>query len=388
MATEDEVYDHVIVGAGVTGTYCGYQLWDRNYKENCERKRILILEKTNRVGGLLKSELVNIDNYTIKQEEGGMRFTKNSSTYTLCKKLDLEIVPFKSANENNLNHIRGIQFTNNEATNLNIWHKLYNTGIVDTTKSPYDILMNVFEYIRIMNRGIDPQTPECWQNVRLNWMVDNIPLYKWDFELLLRKMGLTYETIKMIQYSIGFRSLFNRNCNAGFGFQSNLDFTEEANFCTLKYGFDFLPVTLAKKFTENGGEIRFLSEVTTINEPIKDDDSITVQYAVLGEDRTKTVVKSVRCKNLILALPKISLQKLATTNDWFNKVENFNPYVNSVISQSLTKINLYYDKQWWAQFKIFGGGNFTDLKLGSVYVFSPILEADLPLVITLANIPG
>ncbi|KAI6649650.1 hypothetical protein LOD99_6654 [Oopsacas minuta] len=52
----------------------------------------------------------------------------------------------------------------------------------------------------------------------------------------------------------------------------------------------------------------------------------------------------------------------------------FSPYVDSVISESLTKINLYFEKQWWSILGIDSGPNYTDLKLGTVYIFNPIKE--------------
>ncbi|KAI6647679.1 hypothetical protein LOD99_8644 [Oopsacas minuta] len=52
----------------------------------------------------------------------------------------------------------------------------------------------------------------------------------------------------------------------------------------------------------------------------------------------------------------------------------FSPYVDSVISECLTKINLYFKKQWWSILGIDSGPNYTDLQLGTVYIFNPIKE--------------
>ena len=73
--------DYLIVGAGVSGSFCGYQLMNKGIQAN----KIQIIEKLNRIGGLLKSEIVEIEGYRIKQEEGGMRFHKYHRVYKLAE---------------------------------------------------------------------------------------------------------------------------------------------------------------------------------------------------------------------------------------------------------------------------------------------------------------
>ena len=384
--------DYLIVGAGISGVYCAYEL---NTKKGIKQENMHVMERLNRTGGLLKSEIVEIDGHRIKQEEGGMRFYKHHKVYQLAIDLGLkdEIVEFKMGGDYNLNYFRGKRFTH-AASNENIWFQVFDTK--NCGKSPYEVLNTVFDDVKKLNESCEEiSTPEDWQRVRLKWTVQDptapdpnakVQLYKWDFEYLLRQMGLDAEGIKMIQYSLGFRCLFNRNVNAGFGFQSNLEFSSpsdnpgtDTKFYTLKCGYDQVVSALVSKL--EGTEIQLNSEVTSFkvdehNFPIK------VHYT---ENKTQ---KEIRCKYLVLAIPKLSLKKLIRNNDKLKYIENVNLHIDSVISQSMVKINLYFKHQWWAALRIFNGPNYTDLKLGTVYPISPIKESGLKLGESLWNYPG
>ncbi|KAI6649653.1 hypothetical protein LOD99_6657 [Oopsacas minuta] len=146
MATAEQTYDILIAGAGVSGLYCAYKL-----NEKYPKKTICIIEKLDRIGGLLESNLVTINGKTIKQEEGGMRFYKTSEIYKLAIELGLEkeIVPFSMGNKYNLNFIRGVRFTLGQAVESKVWFDLYNTGLSvkekDKYTDPFAILNDVFD---------------------------------------------------------------------------------------------------------------------------------------------------------------------------------------------------------------------------------------------------
>ncbi|KAI6649654.1 hypothetical protein LOD99_6658 [Oopsacas minuta] len=176
----------------------------------------------------------------------------------------------------------------------------------------------------------------------------------------------------MIEISLGFKSLSNRNINAGFGFQSNLDFTSNPEFYTLKYGYDEIPKRLCKRITNNGVKVNLLSELVKLDEDVGQSFPIRIEY-IDRNDPNKSQQKTIRCKRCVLALPKLALQTLPSSNEWMADTK-FSRYVDSVISESLTKINLYFEKQWWSILGIDSGPNYTDLQLGSVYIFTPIRE--------------
>ena len=80
MPTQDpselpEKAEVVIVGAGVAGLYCAYRLLNEG-----KSKDVVIVERLNRIGGRLDTDLIKIKGAdgkveTVRDEEGGMRFT-------------------------------------------------------------------------------------------------------------------------------------------------------------------------------------------------------------------------------------------------------------------------------------------------------------------------
>ena len=66
-----EEADIVIVGAGMSGLYNAWRI-QNEYPD----KKVIILEKLPRTGGRLDSDLIEFPHdVTVKEEEGGMRFT-------------------------------------------------------------------------------------------------------------------------------------------------------------------------------------------------------------------------------------------------------------------------------------------------------------------------
>ena len=184
----------------------------------------------------------------------------------------------------------------------------------------------------------------------------------------------------MIQYALGFKSSFNQNVNAGFGFQSKAHLTVDTYY-TLKHGYDTIPTNLCERLAKNGTNVQLNSEVVKIHEE-KGEFPIKVEYVVDG------TTEEVSCKFLVLAIPKLALLKLSNNNEFLSSQPNFNTYLNSVISDSLVKINLYFKNQWWADLNITDGPNHTDLKLGTVYPISPISKNALKEHEKLSDYPG
>src|SRR5664279_2919412 len=85
--------DIVIVGAGVSGLYCARRLIEQD-----PARRITIVERLNRVGGRLDTDLIDIaPGDVVREEEGGMRFNYDmTELMQLTNALGLsdQIVPF------------------------------------------------------------------------------------------------------------------------------------------------------------------------------------------------------------------------------------------------------------------------------------------------------
>ena len=79
-------FEYIICGAGIAGLYCALNLIEKN---KVDPKTILILEKSYRVGGLIKTN--NNEKFKIKYENGAGRITENDKLLLeLVKKFNLE----------------------------------------------------------------------------------------------------------------------------------------------------------------------------------------------------------------------------------------------------------------------------------------------------------
>jgi len=82
------MYDIVIIGAGISGLYACY----KNIKHNPNDK-ILILEKTNRVGGKIHTKYYKDENEEYNYEAGGgVLYEKHKEMLELVKELKIEMI--------------------------------------------------------------------------------------------------------------------------------------------------------------------------------------------------------------------------------------------------------------------------------------------------------
>ena len=76
-------FEYIICGAGIAGLYCALNLIEKN---KVDPKTILILEKSYRVGGLIKTN--NNEKFKIKYENGAGRISfSHTKVLKLLEKL-------------------------------------------------------------------------------------------------------------------------------------------------------------------------------------------------------------------------------------------------------------------------------------------------------------
>ena len=373
--------DIVIVGAGVAGLYCAYQLL-----KNDPKRKVVIFDLLNRVGGRLDTDLVRIKDLNgkvveVKDEEGGMRFNQSmKELLALIHDLDMDdqIVPFSMGDDNNYFHIRGRSFTVAEAKQNNnaIWKELYNLRPNEQNKSPVDIITAVYHDLVAQNGQEVPTSPseEFWQKFRLDFKFQGIPLNEWGLWALYRAFGLSEECIAMCADTVGFSGPFYSLVSAGEACQLLEDFPAKPVFSTLKFGFGSLPQALQKKVEALGGAI-FLST------PVISVDRKGGRFILAVEGGKGRA--SISSAKVILALPPTALQKLQAASPALNEEKNPNAAqlaknLESVVPMRLCKVNLYYNQAWWRDAiegklpQVQNGGSFTDLPMGAVYAFDPL----------------
>lgn len=179
--------DVVVVGAGMAGLFASWRLI--NEANNSD---LVIIDGANRTGGRLDSDLVHFkDGNTVKEEEGGMRFTFEymDNLMALFCKLGItdDIVPFPmNSGGNNRRYFRGESFnvTESEANNYAIWSELYNLKSSEKDINPSTMIDTVYNRILAANPeftkkwDVNNLTPEYWQALRLDCLWQGTGLNK------------------------------------------------------------------------------------------------------------------------------------------------------------------------------------------------------------------
>lgn len=378
--------DILVVGAGMSGLYSTWRILQDKPKSD-----IVVFERSGRTGGRLDSDLIHFKGReTVKEEEGGMRFTfdlmDNLMGLLLIFGLDKEVVPFPmSGGGVNRLCFRGKSFTTAEssADNYAVWQQLYNLAPSEQGINPGGMVDTVFNRILAANPDFKDRprqrTPEFWQKFRLECKWKDVPLIDWSLWNLFSDMGYSDECITMLYGLSGFNGTFLSKMNAGEAYQLLEDFPADPAFMTLENGFSTLPNALVKAIGDN--RIFLHTELDSIEK--KAADHYVLNYT-RHDGKSKPSRGTIKAKKVILGLPRLALEKLFVRSNVLNalptaQAEKMWNALQTTTNQALLKINLYYDTAWWGnnlsgQAPIGYGPNFSDLPLGSVYPFYAIDE--------------
>ncbi len=379
--------DVVVVGAGMAGLFASWRLINEKSINN-----LVIIDGANRTGGRLDSDLVHFaDGNTIKEEEGGMRFTfeyMDNLMALFCKLgITKDIVPFPmNSGGNNRRYFRGESFNVNEseADDYAIWSELYNLKASEKDINPSAMIDTVYNRILAANPkftnewDINNLTPEYWQALRLDCSWQGTPLNQWSLWDIFMDMGYSNESVTLLYRLSGFNGTFLSRMNAGEAFQLLKDFPSDPQFKTLKDGFSTLPNALVDAI---GSEKIFL-KTRLENIEINDDAKAKRKYKLFYRQtdlKGHTTDSVIETDKIILALPRLALEKLFVKANVFNRLEESDSSalwdtLSTTTNQALLKINLYYDKAWWSKDNtayptVEFGPNFSDLPTGSIYPF-------------------
>lgn len=385
------VLDTLVVGAGMAGLYATWRIVDRDPSAS-----ICIFEASDRTGGRLDSDLIHFtdgpNEETIKEEEGGMRFTldlmDNLMALLLTFGLDKDIVPFPMGpSGSNRLYFRGHSFTHDEAAanGWALWDELYNLAPAEQGINPSSIIDTVFNRILSVNPHFKDRpkhrTPRFWQGFRLECRWNGVLLKDWSLWNLFVDMGYSNECIDLLYNTAGFNGTFLSTMNAGEAYQLLEDFPAEPNFKTLQDGYSSLPNALVEAV--GASRIFLNTQVESIDE--RSEQGYVVTYTTIDQAGGRTRGKVV-ARKVILAIPRLALQDLFVKSNVLNIVEEGRAErlwnaLQATTNQPLAKMNLYYDRAWWGnnvsgQSDVEYGPNFADLPLGSVYPFYAIDEAN------------
>ncbi len=402
--------DVLIVGAGIAGLYTAYRMLQKDPSQ-----RIVIIERLNRYGGRLQSDLIEVDEdtkelfrplsmdldsigqksvFTVKEEEGGMRFTwQMTELIALIEELGIsrdQIVDFPMSSESGGNRIcvRGHSMSTKEidAGGNSIWKKLYDLSPGEKDRSPLSLLDSAFLSILKQNGyltipGEEDLTPGFWQKFRLEFSWRGETLNKWQLWGLLRDMGNSEEALVLLSHALGFAGPYLSLMSAGEAFQLLKDFPANPQFHTFIDGFSTLTTAVYEKIIEMGAEVHLS---TNVNNFTREDDGFELQMtrAPKGQNASPFVPEGTPVtatgKKLILAVARRALEKAFTVSPVLHQADNAREIweaLQTATEQQLLKINLYFRTPWWLDSGLTGqipvefGPNFTDLPANAIYPF-------------------
>lgn len=387
--------DIVIVGAGISGLYTALRL----VEEDPDRT-VTIVERLNRTGGRLDTDLIEFaDDVVVREEEGGMRFNYDmTELMQLINKLGLcdQIVdfPMGSAGMTNRFHLRGRSFTKAEAnaTVNRIWGEIYDLNENERGLSPTQLVTKAFDLVLAENGDSNTpgRTPEDWTHLRNNYTWQGTTLNNWQMWSLLRSMNYSEECIQMLTETIGFAGPFKAPINAGDAFQILADFPKDPTYFTFRDGFSTLPNTVAERLTTEYGDrvtIRLSSNVDAIE---REGDGFRFRITKAADDANSNPyipdgeTKYIRTHHTVLAVATAGMERLISTSPALNDhplAHRLWESVHASRGMKLMKINLYFDSPWWGEKGIISpavqfGPNFSSLPINAIYPFYALVDPD------------
>lgn len=397
-AQESSDTDIVIVGAGMAGLYTALGLIEEE-----PTRRITIVERLNRTGGRLQSDLVQVGTDVVREEEGGMRFNYDMvELMSLNKYLGLcdEIVPFRMGSDGDSNrlHVRGRTFTVEEANrgSNKIWGELFDLNENERGRSPGQLIQEAFQRVRTANHDTvttqtrQPDGPDGWGEVREHWCWKNQTLNQWQLWGLLRDMGYSEECIELVSSMNGFMGLFKAPINAGDAFQVLGDFPKHPELFTFRKGFSTLPNAIVERLGAPGNHVKILLS-THVDRIDRDGERFSLTLTKAHDHHNSNpfvqhgTVKTLTAGQVVVAAATTGMQRLFQTSPALNsghEAHRLWENMSAARGMALTKINLYFDEPWWDQADgdvtppVQFGPSFTTLPINSVYPFYAVSDSD------------
>ena len=427
---ENTKYDVVIIGGGISGLYCAMKLVEKpELLRERTIKNMIILEKSDRWGGRLDTDIIDIKETDImmryiKEEEGAMRFTYRDPDEEqksnmpllsgLIKHLDMEneVQPFYMQPQRdpstlekgnivpncNARFFEGNHFTDWYATqNPNLWKNMFNLKGDEEFKSSGEIVKDIYRKLLDHNKSKiqfhfpkradvilaqqdtqllqEYEDDKYWAFFRneFTWSVgmQELPLNEFSMPALLTAMGYSHGCCMMMVQTQGFTSPCLSKGNTGSILQELITFNIIwDNLSQFEKGWSSLVKRLMKyirKASSIAGvklELKKNCGVEEIEE-LRDEKGFTLTLGAPNETQ-----KEIAGNHVVMAVPPKALK------DIFNHSKNLEEKVieficHAVEGVGMTKINLYFDDDWWNQEEdtLMYGPNITSLPCGFVYPF-------------------
>ncbi|MEM7333908.1 MAG: NAD(P)/FAD-dependent oxidoreductase [Chloroflexota bacterium] len=359
-------YDVIIIGGGVSGVYSAWRLLSEK-----KAKKVAIFEADNHIGGrLLSVTPPNIPFMTA--ELGGMRILPAVQP-RIQKLIDalnkdtthpddyIETFPFPVDQPNNISYLRGtyLRLSDFQSDPDKVPYRL---TFQEFGKTAGQLVINAIEQVipGITNKN---RTEQERREMAHQAKFDGLPLYRQGFwQVLMRVMS--GEAYQLAKAAGGYQTTIN-NWNAADAIPWFLsDFGVAPEYHGFKEGFQQIPLTLAERVKELGGEIFLNSRVIGFDQKER-------QIEINLHDGTVH-----RAGALILAMPRRSLDLLSPGSPLLCQ-PHVKRLISSVTPRPLFKLFTTYMEPWWIPAGVTEGRSTTDLPIRQTYYW-PKVDGEAP----------
>jgi monoamine oxidase len=343
----EQVLDYAVVGGGISGIYSAWRLQEAN-----SALEIKVFESSERIGGRLLT-VTPPKMPDSRVELGGMRYIVEEHPWVdaLVKYLKLETEPLPADEPTNIAYLRGkllrmFQLTDPKSIPYNVAANEQDPGILDNLTAQAAALslaptIQKLFGIKVTGWQDLKLTAAQWETLATKGTYDGAPLWSLPMRYLMLR-SISNEALHLDQDAGGYDSiLYTWNAADGFGWNLG-DFTPVTTYVRIKKGYDEVPVMLAEAFHKAGGNIHLDARVEGF-----DATTQLVTLDVVEKGKKKTY----QAKNLILALPRRSLELLNQTGAVLGPQNtDVHELIESVTPIPLFKLAILYDEAWWETF--------------------------------------
>lgn len=369
---EEDIIDIAVVGGGPSGVYTAWRLQqffpygeqdsDNSdvllSKESGQPLSITLIEGSDRIGGRLES-LVPPGAPHLRAEFGGMGFSTNHVRVAgLINYLGLPTENFVTSTPESIYFLRNTFYRNSQSSDPSVIP--YNLPPDEQNKTFDQLLLEAGAAVvkEISGKDMTQLTDEEWWQIMYSDPYRGRPMYEHGFwDILLTQM--TNEAYRFIEDANGHMPFFGE-WNAAEAFPWNfIDTRAGTELKTVPTGYDQMILTLFEKFQAAGGDVRMNTKLKTFY-------SIGGPYnpivQLIFEDGSMLYAR-----NLILAMPRRSLELIAAANDNMLALDEVQALIQTVTPVPHLKIFTAYDRPWWNDANITDGHSNTDLPLRTIY---------------------
>jgi monoamine oxidase len=354
-----EQLDVAVVGGGVAGLYLAWSLLDRDPSPGSplaaiarERPlRVRVFEASDRLGGRLYS--VPLPGPTSARGElGAKRYAaRHRLTAGLVSHLGLSTTAASPDGDPDLLYLRRRRFT---ARDLATGARSVPFPIAGRwrRRSPHDLLRAAFHELV---PDAQERSPADWVALARSGEARGRPLHAWSAVEWIREV-LPPAAAELVLEGVGARWL-PPEANALDLARSLAPALAETEWFTPAGGFQQVPIDLASRFVDAGGEVETGALVTSVvPRSVGDGERLRLSVIALG------MRKYVEARYVVLALPRRALEALDPHSIPLQSAA-FRAGLEAAEPAQGSSLLLAFDRQWWGRLGLRGGRSVTDLPI-------------------------